>query len=444
LSSTVAAFSGNVLLYLLDWPAMRIVQFLLVSACALSACAANAQEAEGCEQYSRESPYIGYAPTGWKGLPERDPVWFARVRPVPKNGTGYTMRAAPKGSPPVIYDSIEPTALGGRHYGFMARRERCSVLIDASGRALIPDRFGNIENISWEMQQRSTVDDSSTVTLKLVSDGPQGVSWTLLRFVKGVLVARAPHTYRNSYLFTRFMSDRHVQLEYPGSRLVNVSGKFGVLRSADLQEVIEPIFDGVVRFPTGLRGKDAWVVENNAELALRSFDGMPIPSAKFDDFKVVPESQAGPSYVILVNSRERKCHFYDVEFRLMIDADIPMGTNGCNGFDHYDGLLVINDVQGGMRGFRLEHDGRVSLVFNGSEGKYVARARNGIFIVEGKVGDAIRYRLTTGAGKPLSGYDFDAFEDIGCSFIRVKKDNVWYFPAVDGSLNPRGFMPVSC
>lgn len=424
-------------------PSFLVWAIGLLTACALDV--ASAQDNVGCERWSSDPPYEGYSPTGYKGGPERDGVWFSQVRAV-KTAAGirYRLKAVAQQAQSVLYDSVRPISLGAMKYGFIARRERCSVLVDRAGRALVPDRFDYVEEMESELALNGNGAKPAGVTLKMFASGPRGETWTVARFVNGTMVARAPHSYNKSYSLSHVMAKNKGSYRVPGYEVVNVQGKLGVLRYADLREVVEPIFDGVVRFPMRSGGREAWVVEVNSELALRSRNGDAIPASPFDDFELVAATSASAEYVALINKRDRSCRFYDLQFKPLIERDVPMGEDKCYGFDYQDGLLVVNDADGELQGIRLERDGRVTQAFHGGDGKVAARARNGILIVEGIGKGAARYRLLAPSGKALSDYDFDEFENIGCSFVRVKKGGVWYWPSLDGTLVENGFFPFSC
>ena len=58
--------------------------------------------------------------------------------------------------------------------------------------------------------------------------------------------------------------------------------------------------------------------------------------------------------------------------------------------------------------------------------------------------DRTVYRIIGKSGQSLSDDTFDAFTNLGCSFLRVRLGETWYSIKHDGSLTTQMFYPFSC
>ena len=201
-----------------------ILLIILAVTCAQQALAAQ------CGPYSSTEIYEGETFTGYKGAMEQDSMWLKYVRRVlSKDTTYYAFRRAATEHKKDLFESITPIKLGKRLV-FVARRTGWNEVLDINGRELVSGVFGDFEKISVDHQTSSP----NEALLKLFD--PENTHFTFVLFKGSKTIVRALHWYQNSCSIPASAS-KH-SLYGNGFLTVIESGKAGVLRLQDLQEIV--------------------------------------------------------------------------------------------------------------------------------------------------------------------------------------------------------------
>lgn len=394
------------------------------------------------EEAAREG-YAGYQPTGDKGALERDALWWGAVRPVRREGrlTGYALRRADAAWRDAVYDSITPVALGGPRHGFIAGRGGCVRLLDTAGRPLVPEW---LEQIQVEGAVPGVSPD--TVWLKLTAQtGPQRSAYTLVRFMRGRLVARAPGDYIGTHGASA-METRHglgaLRGRFRGVSTA-VDGRRGILRQSDLREIVPLQYQGVgaLGLPEGSRMR--WVLFADRPDVIHLFDteGQRLEAPAFDRVEVVHSGQT--SYLELVDGTRGICHLMNDRGRLLVDAALPLASGRCPRFEGNDVALVFSDAQGRTHGYAWGSNGTVHPLFAPVSGRLEVRQASGLMVLR-EAGEPSRWRVVGRDGRDLYAQRFEGFEHLGCGSVRLRRDGQWLQLRQDGSLSERLRFPFSC
>lgn len=425
-------------------------RYLSLVAAALACVCVHVAQAEECRRWPNEfKPYEGYTPTGERGAMERDPVWFRHVRAVrPAHGgpddTRYALRQAEPSRSKMRYDSLTTVPLGGTASGFIATLDDCNTLLDAQGRPLVPDHFGETEI------EGNTTDNAGRplpiLTLKLFREGPNGADYTYLRFQRGTLVTRSPHWYQNSY------SVSQLAIKYPvrpaGLRQVTADGKAGLLRMSDLREIIPTQYDGVGSVDTdpARTRQPLLFAQSGKEIELFDLNGQRIDVPRFHRFEAHAAADAAPAYLSLIDDERKTCRLYLDGMRALLPDEMPMEGHGCPSIWRSDGALIFADASGLLHGYAVTADGATSALFQGVPGKVEARLPSGVMVLRTVAanGGQDSFRLARKSGENLTDDVYNGFTNLGCGALRVQRGTTWYSLLPDGSLNTQMFYPFSC
>ena len=413
-----------------------------------------------CRQWTHLDPYTGYTATGYKGGLERDPVWFRYVRPLEQAGTTrYLLRQAPRSRQNLVYDSIEPIALGGGVYGFMAYTAGCGSLLDRTGAKIIDDVFGALEDpFGYAVDSKGRPLTSAVRTWRLGNWESGNGRYSLVQFQKGKLLARAPHWYDDIGLSGAWESvdGRDSSLQHrlitPGLQAVSINRHstaplYGVLRMADLTELLPLQYDAVGNLHTARakRGGQFIYARSGKEVAVFDLQGRPIATPAFQRFEEYQDNTANEphSYVALVNDRNQTCRLYTTPMRPLIDDDLPLVSGKCPDFNSNDKHLRYTDAAGWLHTYQFNRDASVARVGKALWGQLAVTLNKALIMRTGNPAAPV-YRIVDLLGNDLTAAEFTEMNYLGCGFVRLKRGDTWYSVGQDGTLDTRMYFPFSC
>ena len=424
----------------------------------ITACVPNAQS------QALAQPYDGYQPTGYKGALERDRAWFAAVRKTRHHdGTSrYVFRHARAGRR-VEFESIETVSLGGSAVGFAAYRQGCGELFDARGQQLDVPAFEELESDGWDLPPQSA-------RLKRKVSGPEESSgaFSYLLFVNGQLMAASPHQYLARYSQAK-ISSANTQIAATGRAIVAVtpSAGIGLLDLRTLREVLAPSWEGVDQISDFTLGNDRSAASyllalDQDGLHLHTLDGRPIALPRFDSISFIhgwyaqDNARLSPdSDPLVIQTQELSrdahgknadgpCRLYNQALQPLLESALPAGAclrKSVRSARHFaystDGRTQIYRKQ--LTGDRLLTLERIATDVDGA---LVYALDGGTLLLQ--TTRQPPYRLVTPEGQDVPERSFDAFHNMGCGFVSVRRGDKRWMLQQDGSLSSQLLYPFSC
>lgn len=323
-------------------------------------------ESAGDDPRHRPTIFEGYRASGYRGALEPDSIWSRSVREhhLPDK-TLYSMRYAPSPYGDELYESIEPVS---DTTTFVAMRKGCAALLDAQGRVLI-DQFNKYESVYLHDAKKG-----QGMVLRLTRGAPDEwgfAFYTYVRIRAGRIAARAPQWYASGICS---QAGKAVELneKWPVTlraftEVCDGDNHWGLLRLADLKEIIPTAYEGVGQLTVGMVDSPASALFAVRRGALKFFnlDGRPldVPDAqRFDTYWV--NFHEATDYVVLFNDTEKTCHIYVRPLlTALIDEAIPI-VRGDHCPEVKDplyvgapGLLEFSDKQGKRRRYQVDPNG---------------------------------------------------------------------------------------
>lgn len=335
------------------------------------------------------------------------------------------------------------------HLGFVAFRAGVGVLLDSRGKRLIPEPFQSFENNG-----------------KLVKIEQQGNTSVLL-FHKGRL-RPPPQGYA-------WVSDEGT--DPTGDYRVFVLEKDGqqfktFLRPKDMREVIPPFIGNIVM--QGFQGKRYFFAQEETGQALPTgvstlnggralwryqlYDakGTPLHLPEFHDYQLL--HLVDTVLLVTYNYRDMSCRLYEEktdksgELVPTIDLALPLQHGNCPYFgngarlvvQYADTVLIFARtyfVNSAVLVGKLQGEFFGNVVDYSEDGDKVKQVT---FVVKTARAGETKYRVYKENGELMHEQWFTDALDLGCGFLRVKDEGVWYSLRRDGSLTTEMYFPFSC
>lgn len=389
-----------------------------------------------------ETGYTGYAPTGYKGAQERDPVWFhnVRSRTRPDGTVEYRLRRRHA----AWFDSIEPLAVNQRTVGYVARKNGCSHLLDRRGKPLAVPAFDTIEE-DWNSHVRGL--------FRLRSSNEDSGHYRYIRFVRGKLKAVSPHEYLMSYSSST-LEQTHLP---PYLRLVTARSDngHGLLDLRTLRETLAPEWHGVsgVGLYESKRPNRYLLADNGEARTLFSLDGRHELMSGMDTIEIVPEwfpfdkkLEAAERAVIAIRLKgENGCRLYDIHLHPLLPHLIPAENGKCLArHAQEDKFFFAGNSDGQIRIYAIGPAPHVTLrgIVEGQE--ETGLRDTGLLVIRVETPAGRRYRVFSADGQRANEEEFDDFRHLGCGFLEVHKDGRWLTLYHNGKTTEKRYYPFSC
>ncbi|MDR1888902.1 MAG: hypothetical protein LBQ81_05915 [Zoogloeaceae bacterium] len=334
--------------------------------------------------------------------------------------------------------------------GFVAYRNGVGVLLNSRGERLISDTFDQFEN-GWAGWARMTRKEEAT--------------W--LFFYDGRL-RLAPRGYiRGGAGADEASGYRAFVLEKEGRQFSTL------LRLKDMREVIPPFVGnmGVFGFqgklfnftaeetgqalPTGISlRKDNSYGNTLRRYRLYDKNWVPLLLPEFHDFELQPT--ADTVFLVLYNYMDMSCRLYEErspgELMPTIDLALPFSRGNCPRFGSENRLFA--QYADTVLIFARQPPVNSAVLIGRLPGEFFARTYYSqtkvytgdglLVIVRVERNGKPMYRVYKETGELLHEQWFEDAVDLGCGFLRVKHEGVWYSLRHDGTLTTKMYFPFSC
>jgi hypothetical protein len=422
--------------------------------------AASAVSASDCIPQPSEplkEPYVGYTDTGWRGGPQKDLLWFKRVREF-KYPDGH-LEFAFKSNPKDKYESIETIRSDeGEAFAFAAYREGCEALFDLRGARLPMPLFESLDEYG---QGRPSVSRFGLHTLRLklfepLTDGENGWRYVVLK--PGALLARSPHVYEEWTLGHEALLP---DLQKPYLEVRVVGSGSGIVREDTLDEVLAPqwrqVGEVIVRTDRGDGKKIYLVALDDSKVHVFDADGRPVAlDGEFDRVGVLwqPLDAAPVDLISFASSTRGRCRVFSPDLLPVTDQELPIPKSSrARSFGWQNehcpmpsrdtpGFLAVQDGDQEVKVFRRDRDVHFRLTAS-VHGVLFHLFQSGRFLVE-DVGEPRTYVLYEASGALAVPSRFQAVRGQGCGFFQVQQEGHWRGLDRDGEFMDANVFPFSC
>jgi hypothetical protein len=433
---------------------MRFSSVLFVLASLVVASSpVKASECVPHESEPLKEPYDGYTNTGFRGAPEKDEVWFKKVREFRyRDGrVAFSFKSNPKER----YESIETIrSEEGEPLAFVAYRSGCEALFDLRGVRLPLPLFEELYEYGQGTPAVSRY-GRHALRLKVIEPLTTGGSgWRYVVLKPGAVLARSPHVYKSSTMgHEPDLPD--VQEPYVEVRVEGAGS--GIVREDTIDEVLAPEWRqvGEVAARTG-RGDEKrihLVALDSSKVHVFDADGRPVElDGDFD--RVATLYEGAMDLISFTSSTRGRCRVFSPDLLPVTDQELPLPESSrATSYGPRDDrcpmpsndtpdFLAVQDGDNDVKVFRREspvHFRRTAEV----RGALFHLFQTGRFLVE-DVGEPKAYVLYEASGALAVPSRFEAARGLGCGFFQVQQDGHWRGLNRDGEFMDANVYPFSC